>query len=678
MIDQATKQRILDAAQIVEVVSDFVNLKKAGVNYKGLCPFHADKTPSLTVSPAKGLYKCFSCGNGGGVVKFVMEHEQMTYTEALKWLANKYHIEVHEREMTQEEKQEQSDKESMMVVSEWACQYFEDLLQNNVDGRAIGLAYLRSRGFRDDIIHKFRLGYSLADRYGLSNAARKKGFEERFLTATGVCYKMDDGRIHDRFYGRVIFPFFTISGRIVGFGGRKLDSRTKGVEQKYVNSPESPIYDKSRNLYGLYQAKQSIVRENRCLMVEGYTDVLSLHQSGIENVVASSGTALTTGQIQLLHRFTSNVTLLYDGDAAGIKASERGTDLLLQEGMNVKILILPQDEDPDSFCRKHSAQEVQEYIQNNQVDFIHFRINRMMKEIAGDPLRKSELIKAIIQSISLIPDEISRSVYIKESAHILNVDERILLKGVTDTRKAQRENKNKYNNAPQAPQAQPAEGPVPPVEDVPFPPEEQPPFPPEAGIQPVAPSIGNPFYETETLIMRELVLHGECKAAEGEDENGQAFGINVADLIYYYMEEDGISFHTLLYSRVLNEVRSKLQAEPDLRVEPYLLSHQDPTIANLAAELATERYTLSKIYATAESDAIPANEVNKELATRLIHLINDLKLKIVETELKETQKKLLDPSLRNDAEQLVAIMKKLQELVNLKKLLAKEAGDRVL
>lgn len=678
MIDQATKQRILDAAQIVEVVSDFVNLKKAGVNYKGLCPFHADKTPSLTVSPAKGLYKCFSCGNGGGVVKFVMEHEQMTYTEALKWLANKYHIEVHEREMTQEEKQEQSDKESMMVVSEWACQYFEDLLQNNVDGRAIGLAYLRSRGFRDDIIHKFRLGYSLADRYGLSNAARKKGFEERFLTATGVCYKMDDGRIHDRFYGRVIFPFFTISGRIVGFGGRKLDSRTKGVEQKYVNSPESPIYDKSRNLYGLYQAKQSIVRENRCLMVEGYTDVLSLHQSGIENVVASSGTALTTGQIQLLHRFTSNVTLLYDGDAAGIKASERGTDLLLQEGMNVKILILPQDEDPDSFCRKHSAQEVQEYIKNNQVDFIHFRINRMMKEIAGDPLRKSELIKAIIQSISLIPDEISRSVYIKESAHILNVDERILLKGVTDARKAQRENKNKYNNAPQAPQAQPAEGPVPPVEDVPFPPEEQPPFPQEPGIQPVAPSIGNPFYETETLIMRELVLHGECKAAEGEDENGQAFGINVADLIFYYMEEDGISFHTLLYSRVLNEVRSKLQAEPDLRVEPYLLSHQDPTIANLAAELATERYTLSKIYATAESDAIPANEVNKELATRLIHLINDLKLKIVETELKETQKKLLDPSLRNDAEQLVAIMKKLQELVNLKKLLAKEAGDRVL
>ena len=678
MIDQATKQRILDAAQIVEVVSDFVNLKKAGVNYKGLCPFHADKTPSLTVSPAKGLYKCFSCGNGGGVVKFVMEHEQMTYTEALKWLANKYHIEVHEREMTQEEKQEQSDKESMMVVSEWACQYFEDLLQNNVDGRAIGLAYLRSRGFRDDIIHKFRLGYSLADRYGLSNAAKKKGFEERFLTATGVCYKMDDGRIHDRFYGRVIFPFFTISGRIVGFGGRKLDSRTKGVEQKYVNSPESPIYDKSRNLYGLYQAKQSIVRENRCLMVEGYTDVLSLHQSGIENVVASSGTALTTGQIQLLHRFTSNVTLLYDGDAAGIKASERGTDLLLQEGMNVKILILPQDEDPDSFCRKHSAQEVQEYIQNNQVDFIHFRINRMMKEIAGDPLRKSELIKAIIQSISLIPDEISRSVYIKESAHILNVDERILLKGVTDARKAQRENKNKYNNAPQAPQAQPAEGLVPPVEDVPFPPEEQPPFPPEPGIQPVAPSIGNPFYETETLIMRELVLHGECKAAEGEDENGQAFGINVADLIYYYMEEDGISFHTLLYSRVLNEVRSKLQAEPDLRVEPYLLSHQDPTIANLAADLATERYTLSKIYATAESDAIPANEVNKELATRLIHLINDLKLKIVETELKETQKKLLDPSLRNDAEQLVAIMKKLQELVNLKKLLAKEAGDRVL
>ena len=679
MIDQATKQRILDAAQIVDVVSDFVNLKKAGVNYKGLCPFHADKTPSLTVSPAKGLYKCFSCGNGGGVVKFVMEHEQMTYTEALKWLANKYHIEVHEREMTQEEKQEQSDKESMMVVSEWACQYFEDLLQNNVDGRAIGLAYLRSRGFRDDIIHKFRLGYSLADRYGLCNSAKKKGFEERFLTSTGVCYKMDDGRLHDRFYGRVIFPFFTISGRIVGFGGRKLDSRTKGVEQKYVNSPESPIYDKSRNLYGLYQAKQSIVRENRCLMVEGYTDVLSLHQAGIENVVASSGTALTTGQIQLLHRFTSNVTLLYDGDAAGIKASERGTDLLLQEGMNVKILILPQDEDPDSFCRKHSAQEVQEYIKNNQVDFIHFRINRMMKEIAGDPLRKSELIKTIIQSISLIPDEISRSVYIKESAHILNTDERILLKGVTDARKTQRENRNKYNNTNTPPQAQPADGPVPPVEDAPFPPDEMPPFPPEPeSRQVMAAAISNPYHETETLIMRELVLHGEHKAAEGEDENGEPVGINVADFIFYCMEEDGLYFHTLLYSKVLDEVREKLQDNPEMRVESYLLSHQDPAISNMAAELATEKYTLSKIYATPESAEIPANEINRELSSRLLHLINDLKLKIVETELKETQKKLLDPSLRNDAEQLGAIMKKLQELVNLKKLLAKEAGDRIL
>lgn len=668
MIDQATKQRILDAAQIVDVVSDFVNLKKAGVNYKGLCPFHDDKSPSLTVSPAKGLYKCFSCGNGGGVVKFVMEHEQMNYTEALKWLANKYHIEVHERELTDEEKQQQSDKESMMVVSEWACQYFEDILQNDVDGRAIGLTYLRGRGFRDDIVRKFRLGYSPADRYALSNAARKKGFEERFLSTSGICYKLDDGRLHDRFYGRVIFPFFTISGRIVGFGGRKLDSRTKGVDQKYVNSPESPIYDKSKTLYGLYQAKQSIVRENRCFMVEGYTDVLSMHQSGVENVVASSGTSLTIGQIQLLHRFTNNVTLLYDGDDAGIKASERGTDLLLQEGMNVKVLILPKDEDPDSFCRKHTAQKVQDYLRENQVDFIHFRINRMMKQIAGDPLRKSELIKAIIQSISLIPDEISRSVYIKESAQILNTEERILLKGVTTLRKTRRENNKKYQNN-QSNDAEPGAANQP-LQDAPLPDDiGTPPFPPEpteVQPQPIV-SMTNPFYETESLIMRELILHGEEKAAEGEDEEGNPVAINVADFIRYCMEQDGLKFHTLLFNGILEEVSDQLHENPELRVETYLLSHQDSAISSLAAELATERYTLSKLF----------TEVDNDLPTRMMHLITDLKLRIIETELKETQKKLLDPSLKNDAEQLRTVLHRLQELINLKKLLAKEAGDRI-
>ncbi|MCF0159679.1 MAG: DNA primase [Bacteroidaceae bacterium] len=676
MIDQATKQRILDAAQIVDIVSDFVNLKKAGVNYVGLCPFHSDKSPSLTVSPAKGLYKCFACGNGGGPVKFVMEIEQMTYPEALKWLARKYHIEVHERELTDDEKQEQSDKESMMVVTEWACQYFEHILENDVDGRALGMAYLRSRGFRDDIIHKFRLGYSPADRYALCNEAKKKGFEDRFLTGSGVCYAMNDGRLHDRFYGRVIFPFFTVSGRIVGFGGRKLDSRTKGVEQKYVNSPESPIYDKSRTLYGLFQAKQSIVRENRCLMVEGYTDVLSLHQSGVENVVASSGTSLTIGQIQLLHRFTSNVTLLYDGDAAGMKATEKGSDLLLQEGMNVKILILPQDEDPDSFCRKHSAQEVQDYIRDNQMDFIHFRINRMMKEIAGDPLRKSELIKTIIQSISLIPDEITRSVYMKESADALNVEERMLVKGVAQVRQKRREEKNK-NSAPET--AKESSGPSKLPEDVPFPEEERPPFPPvPPEDEPAVTVSSNPYHETETLIIRELILHGEQKAAEGEDEHGDAVAINVADFIHYCMEEDNMQFHTLLYNRVLEEVRTRLQETPTLRIEPYLLSHPDIAIADLAAELATEKYTVSKLYEVMDKGKESPNEsIDKELVSRLLHLINDLKLRIIETEWKETQAKLLDPAIQSDSEQSAALLSKLQELTNLRKLLAKEAGDRV-
>lgn len=669
MIDQATKQKILDAAQIVEVVSDFVNLRKAGVNFKGLCPFHDDKSPSLTVSPAKGLYKCFSCGNGGGVVKFVMEHEQMNYTEALKWLANKYHIEVQERELTDEEKKSQSDKESMMVVSEWACQFFENTLQNDVDGRAIGLTYLRSRGFRDDIIHKFRLGYSPANQYALGTAALKNGYEEQFLIQTGLCFKTDQGKLRDRFYGRVIFPFFTISGRIVGFGGRVLDSRTKGVNQKYVNSPDSDIYDKSRNLYGLYQAKQSIVRENRCIIVEGYTDVLSMVQSGIENVVSSSGTALTIGQIHLLHRFTTNITLLYDGDDAGMHASERGVDLLLQEGMNVKVLVLPKDEDPDSFCRKHPAQEMKEYIQDNQVDFIRFRMERMLKEIANDPIKKADLIKTVVKSIALIPDEISRSVYIKESAQQLNIEERVLLKGVTTQRKKDREDKAKYANKDNQPVGDNSQ-PAPPMPDEPLPPLPQ---------EEITVPASNPYYETETLIMRELVLYGERNASEGEDQEGNKVGLNVADFIYYCMQQDDLAFTTSLYNKVLEEVRTYLQQGESGSVQAYLSNHDNADFSRLAAELSAERYVVSKLY-TKREGATQEDPVTfqRELETRLFHLINDLKLRIIDAEFKATQKKLLDPSLKENAEQLNIIQQRLLELINLKKILAKEAGDRVI
>ena len=357
MIDQPTIDRILDAAQIVDVVSEFVTLKKRGVNYVGLCPFHDDKTPSFYVSPAKGLCKCFACGKGGNAVHFIMEHEQMNYPEALRWLAKKYHIEIKERELTNEEKEAQSVRESLFVINEFARDYFQNILHNHIDGKSIGLTYFRQRGIRDDIVKKFQLGYSTSAKDGLAREALRKGYKKEFLVKTGLCYEIEDGSIRDRFWGRVIFPWFNISGKILGFGGRVLDSRTKGVSQKSINSPESEIFSKRKELYGIYQAKSAIVKADCVYMVEGYTDVIAMHQCGLENVVANSGTALAEEQIRLLHRFTSNITLLYDGDEAGIKASIRGIDMLWAEGMNIKVLLLPDGDDPDSFARKHNASE---------------------------------------------------------------------------------------------------------------------------------------------------------------------------------------------------------------------------------------------------------------------------------------------------------------------------------
>lgn len=368
MIDQATIDRILDAAQIVEVVSDFVTLRKRGVNYVGLCPFHNEKTPSFSVSPSKGLCKCFSCGKGGNAVHFIMEHEQMSYPEALRYLAKKYNIEIKERELTNEEKEVQSNRESMFIVNNFARDYFQNILKNHIDGRSIGLAYFRQRGFRDDIIDKFQLGFSTEGRDALAQEALRKGFKQEFLVKTGLCYETDDHKLRDRFWGRVMFPVHTLSGKVVAFGGRVLSTENKKLA-KYVNSPESEIYHKSNELYGIYFAKQAIVKQDRCFLVEGYTDVISMHQSGVENVVASSGTSLTPGQIRLIHRFTNNITVLYDGDMAGIKASIRGIDMLLEEGMNIKVCLLPDGDDPDSFARKHNATEFQNFIQ--ELSLIH-------------------------------------------------------------------------------------------------------------------------------------------------------------------------------------------------------------------------------------------------------------------------------------------------------------------
>ena len=424
MIDKATIDKIMDAANIVDVVSEFVALRKAGVNYKGLCPFHDEKTPSFMVSPSKGYCHCFSCGKGGNAVGFIMEHEQMTYPEALRWLAKKYNIEIHDRELSAEERREANDRESMFIVNEWAMKYFQDNLNNHVEGRAIGMQYFRQRGFRDDTINKFMLGYALQEKDALAKAARAKGFNEQYLIDTGLCYRKDNGQLQDRYYGRVIFPVHNVTGRIVAFGGRILSNDKKLA--KYVNSPESLIYHKSNELYGIYLAKQAISKNDRCYLVEGYIDVTSMHQHGVENVVASSGTSLTTGQIRLIRRFTPNITVLYDGDPAGIHASIRGIDMLLSEGMNVKVLLLPDGDDPDSFARKHPAQEFRDYIEEHQTDFIAFKTNLLLKGVT-DPIKRSEAINSIVHSVAVIQDPIKRATYIADCAHRLGMNENTLI-----------------------------------------------------------------------------------------------------------------------------------------------------------------------------------------------------------------------------------------------------------
>ena len=554
MIDRATVDRIMDAAQIVDVVSDFVTLRKAGVNYKGLCPFHDDRTPSFVVSPSKGLCKCFACGKGGNAVHFIMEHEQLSYPDALRYLARKYNIEIKERELTEEEKQAQDERESMFVVNEWACQFFQDQLYNTVDGRAIGMTYFRSRGFRDDIIKKFQLGYSPSQRDACAREAKAKGYKEEFLLSTGLCYKRDNGQLQDRFFGRVIFPVHTLSGKVVAFGGRVLDAATKGVNVKYQNSPESAIYSKKKELYGLFLAKQAIVKHDLCFLVEGYTDVISMHQMGVENVVSSSGTALTTEQIRMIHRFTENITVLYDGDAAGIKASERGIDMLLAEGMNVKLLLLPDGDDPDSFARKHNATEYQAYLNEHQVDFIKYKTDLLLHEAQGDPIKLSRLISSIVHTISVIPDEITRSVYTRETATMLNMEERMLVAAISkemaqakEEKQKQRENERNRKNAqlPSSGQALSSldQDSLPPP--APFPPSEEgiPPIPDDGTLTdtpvPNTSSGNNPaitenvstlsyipgkgaeamlFYRKELLLVQVLIRYGEKIICYAENE----------------------------------------------------------------------------------------------------------------------------------------------------------------
>ena len=562
MIDRPTIDRIMDATKIEEVVSEFVTLKKRGVNYIGLCPFHNDSHPSFSVSPTRGICHCFTCGKGGNAINFLMELEQMTYPDALRWLAKKYHIEIKERELSSEEKQRESERESMFIVNEWAAKYFQNILQNDVDGRAIGMQYFRSRGFRDDIIKKFQLGFSLNQRTALADAAVKEGYNPKYLAATGVLIASDKepGQYFDRFSGRAIFPWFSVSGKVVAFGGRVLDSRTKGVNQKYVNSPDSEIYHKERELYGLYQAKKAIAKEDCVFMVEGYTDVISMHQCGIENVVANSGTALSVHQIRLLHRFTNNIVLLYDGDTAGVHAALRGTNMLLEEEMNVKVLFLPDGNDPDSFARNHTAEQFRQYIADNQTDFIQFKTDIMLKGVT-DPVKRSEAINSIVESISKIKNQITRASYITDCSHRLGVNEAVIINalngfirnGMSEQVKEERRAAGLRDQNIAMPQQRPVQSAITPLDKL---------------------------REVEDLLIKIVIHHGDEKIIV-EDSEGNKVELPAAQYIYLDMQGDDFKFHNPIYNQIMDEAMEHIEEE-GFKCDTYFGSHSNPEISKLA------------------------------------------------------------------------------------------------
>ena len=630
----------MDAANIVDVVSEFVTLRKAGVNYKGLCPFHDEKTPSFVVSPSKGYCHCFSCGKGGNAVGFIMEHEQMTYPEALRWLAKKYNIEIHERELTDEEKREESERESLFILNDWALRYFQENLKETDCGRAIGLAYFRSRGFRDDTIARFQLGYALPERDALAKTALAKGFKEKFLIDTGLCYRREDGTLQDRYHGRVIFPVHTVTGRVVAFGGRILENNKKAA--KYVNSPESLIYHKSNELYGIFQAKHAIAKQDRCYLVEGYIDVTSMHQSGVENVVASSGTSLTTGQIRLIRRFTNNTTVLYDGDSAGIHASIRGIDMLLAEGMNVKVLLLPDGDDPDSFARKHTAEEFRNYIESHQTDFIEFKTNLLLRGVT-DPVKRSEAISSIVRSVSVIQDPIMRATYISECAHRLGMPEATLVSTANKFIRGDMEEKRKEQQREEAK----ADGPQQPLK----------PLPPVGE----APTV-------EYMLMQLVVRHGqETLYKDVETEDGGKVDLSVSQYISYDLGEDDLKFSNELYNRMLAEAVEHNDDE-GFNAEAYFTHHPDIDISRVATDMAIERFQLSKSLQVKRDEDTLRNQVE--------HLILDFRMDYVERRLKELQREI--SLAAGDTGKMMELMAEYKDMQVIRNAIAKELGSDII
>ncbi len=655
MIDRPTIDRIMDATNIVDVVSEFVSLRKSGTSYKGLCPFHDDRTPSFSVSPSRGVYKCFSCGKAGNAVNFIMEHEQMTYPEALKWLARKYGIEVKERELSDEEREQENERESIFIVNEWAAGYYHDVLFNDPDGQAIGLAYFRQRGFRDDIIRKFRLGFALSKRDAMITTARKKGYKDTFLVKSGLCGQRENGTLYERFAGRVMFPWMSVSGKVFAFGGRLLDSRTKGVSQKYVNSPDSPIYHKDHELYGIYQAKKAISKEDKVYMVEGYTDVIAMHQCGIENVVANSGTALSIYQIRLLHRFTSNVVLLYDGDEAGIHAALRGTDMLLGEGMNIKVLLLPDNDDPDSFARKHTATEFREYVDSHQTDFMEFKTNVLLRGV-NDPIERSKAISSIVKSISVIPDQIVRATYVKECARRIGIAEQTLINETNKMIRSEREQKAKQDereaNRQQATSAATTASTT--VN------------PPSGNV------IGAPRYEQQSVrlerMMAQLVVrHGaEVILHDLENEDGTTSDVTLAEFIYYDLHDDGLQFNDLVCRTILNEAVAQIQAGNGNLVE-FFVRYPDLAVSNLATTLGAEEYHLSESLKMKVDDEFLKNQA--------MRLLLEYRMVIVRAQLDECKKQMA--AATSDQEQL-QILNDINSLNAIRTEIAKRLGNSII
>lgn len=647
MIDRSTIERILDAAQIVDVVQEFVPLKKRGVNYLGLCPFHNEKTPSFTVSPAKEIFKCFGCGKVGNSVNFVMEHEHLTYPEALKYLAKKYHIEVIEKELSQDELDKQNERESLLVVTAYAARQFTENLFQTDEGISIGLTYFKERGFRQDTLKKFEVGYSFEKRDAFSKKALEDGYKQDFLVKTGLSIQHED-RVFDRFSNRVMFPIHSLSGQVLGFGGRVL--KTDPRSAKYLNSPESEIYHKSRILYGIYQARKAITQEDRCYLVEGYTDVLSCHEANVENVVASSGTSLTQEQVRLIKRFTQNITILYDGDAAGIKASIRGIDLVLEEGMNVKIVLLPDAEDPDSYSKKVSNEAFLKFLKENETDFIRFKTQLLLSEANNDPVKKADLIRDVVKSIAVIPEAITRTVYIKECSTVLEISEPILYNEVDKLRRHKSfQDRNKY----------------PGPEDLPVP-------PPVLEKQVKRETI---TYYSEKEIIRLLLRFGSFEFERTVNkEDGKEESTTVAEYIVREITSDELLFDERVCSKIFADFRFHVE-HGLITGDKQFVKHEDPEISSLSADLLADSHELSKIWSDKQT-YVETEEM------KLKEIVGDAVLKFKSDKIMIKRKEimvLLEEAVKaNDTEKIILLQKRYANLSTVLGLISRKLGNRIL